>query len=70
MLAPNRSRVIRHMSREDTIREFQDIISQFEQRYGLSSEEMLSALQRDERSDDADIARWMVYYRGLQHITR
>ncbi len=61
---------IREVPTEDAVRELKKKIADFERIYEVPSEQMLASLQRNERSDTAEIAQWMVWYRALKHLSK
>ncbi len=61
--------VVRQVTIEEAVWELIKKIAWFEHIYGVSSEEMLSSLRRGDRTDTAEIAQWMVWYRTLLQLT-
>ncbi len=70
MAISDRRTVIRHVATEDAVRELKKKITDFERIYEVPSEQMLVSLQRKERTDTAEIAQWMVWYRALKHLSK
>ncbi len=70
MAIANRPSVVREIGRDDAIRRLRQQVGEFERIYEVSSEEMLYLLQRGERSDTAEVAQWMVWYRTLKQLSR
>ncbi len=66
----NRRTPIREVTTEEAVRELKKKIAEFERIYEVPSEQMLTSLQRNERSDTAEIAQWMVWYRALKHLSK
>ncbi len=66
----DRRTLVREVSTEDAVRELKKKIAEFERIYEVPSEQMLVSLQRNERSDTAEIARWMVWYRALTRLSK
>ncbi len=66
----DRRTVVREVTTEDAVRELKKKIAEFERVYESPSEQMLVSLQKNERSDTAEIAQWMVWYRALQHLSK
>lgn len=70
MAVIDRRSVIREVTTEDAVRELKKKIAEFERIYEVPSEQMLASLQRNERSDTAEIAQWMVWYRALKRLNK
>ncbi len=66
----DRRTLVREVSTEDAVRELKKKIAEFERIYEVPSEQMFTSLQRNERSDTAEIAQWMVWYRALKHLSK
>ncbi len=61
---------IREVPTEEAVRELKKKIAEFERIYEVPSEQMFTSLQRNERSDTAEIAQWMVWYRTLTRLSK
>ncbi len=66
----DRRTVIREVTTQDAVRELKKKLAELERIYEVPSEQMLISLQRNERTDTAEIAQWMVWYRALKHLSK
>ena len=64
-----RSIPIMRVPKADAIEQIREWIAVREQEYGMSSEEMISALQRAEFKESPATTVWMFWYRTLQSLT-
>jgi hypothetical protein len=55
--------------RADAIEQIRVWIAVREEEYGVSSAEMLRALQNAERAESPETTAWMFWYRTLQSLT-
>lgn len=60
---------VHQVSRETAVASLREKITRLERRYEMSSEQMLRCVQSGQRHDTAEIAEWLVMYRGLLRLT-
>ena len=68
MAVAQRPREVRVTTREEAILRLTQRIARFERVYEVSTEELLGMLERGERQETAEIARWLVEYHTLERL--